>query len=83
MHQQTPAAKSDTPAAPSKMCYTVEEAGRALGVSGRQVYNLARELGLPTVKILGRRLIRVADLQKWLDSQPLDQATTPAESPVV
>lgn len=53
-----------------KLALTIPEAGKAIGVSGRQIYNLARTSGLPTIKVGGRRLVRVADLEQWIKGQP-------------
>lgn len=52
-----------------KLALTVPEAARAIGVSGRQVYNLAKRNGLPMIKVGGRRLVRVADLARWIEAQ--------------
>ena len=52
------------------LAYSIPQAALALSVSARQVYILAERDGLPTVKILGRRLIRVADLRAWLAAKP-------------
>lgn len=57
---------------PLRLCLSMDEAGAAIGVSGRQVYNL-RALGLPTVLIGGRRLVRVDDLRQWLAALPVDE----------
>ena len=52
------------------LAYSVRQCAAALSVSERQVYILAERDGLPTVKIGGRRLVRVADLRAWLAAQP-------------
>ena len=52
------------------LAYSIPQAAAALSVSPRQVYILAERDGLPTIKIGGRRLIRVADLKNWLAAQP-------------
>jgi excisionase family DNA binding protein len=62
----------------AKLCLTVQEAAARIGVSDRQVYNLAREAGLPTIKLMGRRLVRAADLDAWIAAQPLDRLTATA-----
>ncbi len=54
----------------SRLALTVPEAAEAIGVSPRQIYNLARDYGLPTIKLGGRRLVRLADLERWLSEQP-------------
>jgi excisionase family DNA binding protein len=56
-----------------RLCLTVAECADALRVSSRQVYTLAARFGLPTVKIGGRRLIRRADLERWVADQPVDR----------
>ena len=61
-----------------RLALTIPEAANAIGVSPRQIYNLARDAGLPTVKILGRRLVRCADLEAWMAEQPV---ATPTEAP--
>jgi len=60
------------------LALTVPEAAEAIGVSPRQIYNLARDHGLPTIKLGGRRLVRCADLEKWMAEQPV---ATPTEEP--
>ena len=57
------------PVAP--LALSIRQTAEALSVSSRQVYVLAEREGLPTIKIGGRRLIRVADLQAWLAARPL------------
>jgi len=52
------------------LAYSIRQCAAALSVSERQIYVLAERDGLPTVKIGGRRLIRVADLRAWLAAQP-------------
>jgi len=42
-------------------------------VSPRQIYTLAHKAGLPTIRLLGRRLIRRADLERWIAAQPVDR----------
>ncbi|HUX02554.1 MAG: helix-turn-helix domain-containing protein [Phycisphaerae bacterium] len=56
-----------------RLCYSVAEAADQIRVSPRQVYTLARDAGLPTVKIGGRRLVRRADLERWIAAQPVDR----------
>ena len=57
------------------LALTVPEAAEAIGVSPRQIYNLARDHGLPTIKLGGRRLVRCADLEKWMAEQPTAMPT--------
>jgi excisionase family DNA binding protein len=52
------------------LAYSIPQAAAALSVSARQIYILAERNGLPTVKVGGRRLVRVADLRAWLAAQP-------------
>lgn len=56
-----------------RLCYSVAEAADQIRVSPRQIYTLAREAGLPTIRLLGRRLIRRADLAAWIAAQPVDR----------
>ena len=56
-----------------RLCYSVAECAEALRVSSRNVYTLAKDFGLPTIKIGGRRLIRRADLEVWIAEQPVDR----------
>ena len=56
-----------------RICYSVAEAAALIGVSPRQIYTLAHKAGLPTIRLLGRRLIRRADLEAWLAAQPVDR----------
>ena len=55
------------------LCLSVAEAAAVIGVSPRQIYTLAHKAGLPTIRLGGRRLVRRADLEKWLASQPMDR----------
>jgi len=66
-------ADRQAPASPpaDRLCLSVAEAADALRVSSRQVYNLAARYGLPTVKLGGRRLVRVDDLRRWVEAQPV------------
>jgi excisionase family DNA binding protein len=52
------------------LAYSIRQCAAAIGVSERQIYVLAERDGLPTIKIGGRRLVRVADLRAWLAAQP-------------
>ena len=71
-------ADRQAPALPpiNRLCLSVAEAAEALRVSSRQIYNLARDAGLPTIRLLGRRLIRRADLEAWIAAQPVDRPGT-------
>ena len=54
-----------------RLCLSVAECADAIRVSPRQIYNLARDAGLPTILLGGRRLIRVDDLRRWVAEQPV------------
>ena len=56
-----------------RLAYSVAECAALIGVSPRQIYTLAHKAGLPTIRLGGRRLVRRADLEKWLASQPMDR----------
>ncbi|HOI56333.1 MAG TPA: helix-turn-helix domain-containing protein [Phycisphaerae bacterium] len=62
---------TDVSTRPAKLCLSVDDVGEVLGISRRGVYVLAERSGLPTIKLGGRRLIRRADLERWLASQPV------------
>jgi len=64
-----------TPALPptDRLCLSVAEAADAIRVSPRQVYTLARDCGLPTIKLLGRRLVPLEAFRRWLAEFPLDR----------
>lgn len=66
--------RSEQPRQPAtpRLFLSVTEAAEAIGVSARQVYNLAASAGLPTVKLGGRRLVRVTDLRAWVAAQPVN-----------
>ena len=55
---------------PEKLALSVAETAAALSVSERQVYVMMERDGLPSIRLGGRRLVRVADLKQWLASQP-------------
>ncbi|NLX58517.1 MAG: helix-turn-helix domain-containing protein [Phycisphaerae bacterium] len=55
----------------TQLTLSISETAEALGISRRGVYVLAERSGLPTIKLGGRRLIRRADLERWLASQPV------------
>ena len=56
-----------------RLCLTVAEAAEQIRVSARQIYTLARDAGLPTVKLLGRRLVPVEAFRRWVAELPLDR----------
>ena len=59
-----------------RLCYSVAECADAIRVSPRQVYTLAKDYGLPTILLGGRRLVRRADLERWIAAQPVDRPGT-------
>jgi len=69
----TPGPKTTDRPTTSPWCLSVAETAALIGVSPRQVYALAHKAGLPTIRLLGRRLIRRADLERWIASQPVDR----------
>jgi len=71
MTKSLPAEAPPASAVP-RLLLTVAETAEAIGVSRRQIYNLAGSAGLPTVKLGGRRLVRVTDLREWVAAQPVD-----------
>jgi excisionase family DNA binding protein len=54
----------------------VSEACTRIGISRSKLYELLNEGEVPSVKIGRRRLIRVADLDRWLEALP---SQTPGE----
>jgi len=64
-----------TPALPptDRLCLSVAEAAEQLRISPRGLYTLAERQGLPTIRLGGRRLIRRADLERWIAEQPVDR----------
>jgi len=65
-----------------RLALSMDEAAEAVGVSRRGLYNLAERDGLRTIKLGGRRMVRVADLEAWLAAQPADTgAAAAAASP--
>jgi len=63
------------------LALSIRQCAAALSVSERQVYILAKRDGLPTAKIGGRRLVRVADLRTWLAAQPAAVTIVGGERP--
>ena len=56
------------------LCISMKQTGDLLNVSTRQVYTLAASAGLPTIRLGGRRLVRLPDLERWVAAQPLADA---------
>ncbi len=52
-----------------KLNYSTKEAAAVLSVSERTVRNWIERRGLPSIKVGGRRLIRVRDLGAWNEAQ--------------
>jgi excisionase family DNA binding protein len=53
-----------------KLAYTVEEAGRAIGVSRSTVFDMIRTGELPAKKLRGRTLITRTELQRVIAEAP-------------
>ena len=51
-----------------RLAYSVEEAGRMIGISKRMLYELIRTGERRSVKIRTRRLVRHVDLDRFLAS---------------
>jgi len=52
-------------------------AHKRIDVGRSKFYEMLNKGEIPSIKIGGRRLVRVADLDRWLDSQP---SLKPAEA---
>jgi len=65
-------AENETGRSSERLAYSVEEAGRMIGISKRMLYELIRTGELRSVKIRTRRLVRHVDLERYLAS--LDEA---------
>jgi excisionase family DNA binding protein len=52
--------------APSRATYTIEEAGKLLGISRNSAYTAATKGDLPIIKIGGRKLVSKAALDRIL-----------------
>lgn len=76
-------AERQLPAPPldGRLCLSIQEAAVLIGVSPRQIYNLARDASLPTIKAGGRRLVRRADLEAWIAALPVDRPGGGGEAP--
>ena len=62
-------------AAADKLAYTVEEAGRAIGVSRSTVFDMIRVGELTAKKLRGRTVIARIELQRVLTEAPNARAT--------
>jgi excisionase family DNA binding protein len=50
-----------------KLCYSIPEAGRALGVSRATVYVLIKDGDLASIRVGGRRLVTAQALRDFID----------------
>ena len=57
-----------------KLALTIPEAAEALRVSVPQIYKMLKGGSLPSVRIGGRRVIRIKDLETWLDANTHHEA---------
>lgn len=80
MNPETPTTRAPNADAVPRLCLTIPDVAEALGISARGVYTLAGRDGLPTVKLGGRRLVRVADLERWLAALPVADAGQKSEA---
>lgn len=58
---------------PAKMAYSVVELARALGIGHNKAHDLTHVPGFPVVRIGGRKLIPVKELEAWLSAQAEQQ----------
>ncbi len=54
---------------PLRPCFTIREAAQFLRISRTLLYKLIREGRIKTVKIGARRIVRGAELERFLDQQ--------------
>lgn len=52
-----------------RLTVSVEEMGHMIGVSRSKAYELARSDGFPSVRVGGRIVVPVRELEDWLASQ--------------
>lgn len=52
-----------------RLNYSVPEAAEALGISERLCWKWIEKNQIPSIKIAGRRLVRVRDIEAWNDAQ--------------
>ena len=50
-----------------KVCMSIQELGKALGICRQRAYDLANSEGFPAVRIGRRLVIPVSALEKWLN----------------
>jgi excisionase family DNA binding protein len=63
-----PALAPTAQAAVDRLAYSPAEAAKALGISRSKLYQKLDDGTIPSIKLDGRRLIRVADLVALLDA---------------
>jgi excisionase family DNA binding protein len=63
---------------PQRRTYTIEEAGRKLGIGRNQAYDAARRKEIPTIRIGRRQLVPALALDRLLDGLAL-QPSIPAD----
>lgn len=56
-----------------RLCVTVEEMGKLLGISRAGAYALVHVEGFPSVTIGRRLLVPIAALQRWIDAHIGDE----------
>lgn len=61
------------------LCISVEEMGKRLSISRATAFSLIKQEGFPVITLGRRILVPVASLERWLDAQVTDQATTPSD----
>lgn len=64
--------------AEERLTYTVEEAGRLLGISRPQAYLMAKQGVIPTIRLGHRVVVPKAALLRMLDNATPNQPVTPA-----
>lgn len=53
-----------------RLLLTVKQTGAALSLGLTRTYDLLRSGAIPSVKVGGRRMVRVGDLVRYVDSLP-------------
>ncbi len=53
----------------TKLCYSVREMAKILGIGMNKAYNLANKAGFPAIRLEGRIVIPVQALADWLNQQ--------------
>ncbi|MBO4299938.1 MAG: helix-turn-helix domain-containing protein [Clostridia bacterium] len=57
-----------------KIAYSVSELGKALGIGRNNAYALIHREGFPAVRIGGRVIVPVKELEEWLRKNTLSEA---------